>query len=541
VTLAVKVTGHVKSVVDAELPGLTGSLIASGITAADPTLWGAAAEDEASRRLGWVRAVTVSRPLVSEITALRDELVAQGVTRVVLAGMGGSSLAPEVIAQSAGVPLVILDSTAPGQVLSAIDGDAESGGLEQTVLVVSSKSGSTIETDSAKRAFEAAFRDLGIDPVGRIVVVTDPGSPLEQSARADGYRVFTADPTVGGRYSALTAFGLVPTGLAGVDIEDLLDEADATLLEVAIDSPENPALVLAAAIAGGGAHRRDKLGLVTDGSHIIGLPDWIEQLVAESTGKDGTGILPVVLLPVSPELESKPDDVQVVRFVDDAEAFHLFERHTGEVLMSGSLGAQFVVWEYATAIAGRLLGIDPFDQPDVESAKEATRGLLDTQPAPTAPVFVDRGVEVRVSDPALAASGTVAGVLEALWRTVPAAGYVSVQAYVNRLELAQLAGLRELVAADSGRPTTFGWGPRFLHSTGQFHKGGPATGVFLQIIERTDVDLEIPGRPFTFGQLIQAQAAGDASVLAEGHGRPVVTLTLTDPQVDVLSLFEAAQ
>jgi glucose-6-phosphate isomerase len=541
VTLAVKVTGHVKSVVDAELPGLTGSLIASGITAADPTLWGAAAEDEASRRLGWVRAVTVSRPLVAEITALRDELVAQGVTRVVLAGMGGSSLAPEVIAQSAGVPLVILDSTAPGQVLAAIDGDAESGGLEQTVLVVSSKSGATIETDSAKRAFEAAFRDLGIDPAGRIVVVTDPGSPLEQSARADGYRVFTADPTVGGRYSALTAFGLVPTGLAGVDIEDLLDEADATLLEVAIDSPENPALVLAAAIAGGGVHRRDKLGLVTDGSHIIGLPDWIEQLVAESTGKEGTGILPVVLLPVSPELESKPDDLQVVRFVDDAEAFHLFERHTGEVLMSGSLGAQFVVWEYATAIAGRLLGIDPFDQPDVESAKEATRGLLDAQPAPTAPVFVDRGVEVRVSDPALAASGTVAGVLEALWRTVPADGYVSVQAYVNRLELAQLAGLRELVAADSGRPTTFGWGPRFLHSTGQFHKGGPASGVFLQIIERTDVDLEIPGRPFTFGQLIQAQAAGDASVLAEGHGRPVVTLTLTDPQVDVLSLFEAAQ
>lgn len=540
-SFAVKVTGHVKSVVDAELPGLTGSLIASGITASDPTLWGTAAEDEASRRLGWVRAVTVSRPLVPEITALRDELVAQGVTRVVLAGMGGSSLAPEVIAQSAGVPLVILDSTAPGQVLAAIDGDAESGGLEKTVLVVSSKSGSTIETDSAKRAFEAAFRDLGIDPVQRIVVVTDPGSPLEQSARADGYRVFTADPTVGGRYSALTAFGLVPAGLAGVDIDDLLDEADATLLEVAIDSPENPALVLAAAIAGGGELRRDKLGLVTDGSHLIGLPDWIEQLIAESTGKQGIGILPVVLLPVSPELESTPDDLQVVRFVDDADAFHLFDRHTGEVLVSGSLGAQFVVWEYATAIAGRLLGIDPFDQPDVESAKEATRGLLDAQPAPTAPAFVVDGVEVRVSDPALAAGGTIAGVLDALWRTVPADGYVSVQAYVNRLDLAQLAGLRELVAADSGRPTTFGWGPRFLHSTGQYHKGGPANGVFLQIIERTDVDLEIPGRPFTFGQLIQAQAAGDASVLAEGHGRPVVTLTLTDPQVDVLSLFEAAQ
>jgi len=541
VTFEVKVTGHVKSVVDAELPGLVGSLVASGITAGDASLWGPAAEDEASRRLGWVQAVSVSRPLVPEITALRDEFVAQGVTRVVLAGMGGSSLAPEVIAQSAGVPLVILDSTAPGQVLAAIDGDAEAGGLAQTLLVVSSKSGSTIETDSAKRAFEAAYRDLGIDPAERIVVVTDPGSPLEQAARADGYRVFTADPTVGGRYSALTAFGLVPAGLAGVDIDDLLNEADATLLEVAIDSPENPALVLAAAIAGGGEHRRDKLGLVMDDAHLPGLPDWIEQLIAESTGKQGTGILPVVLLPVSPEVESVPDDLQIARFVDDAHKLHLFEHHHGEILVSGSLGAQFVVWEYATAIAGRMLGIDPFDQPDVESAKVAARGLLDARPAPTAPAFVVDGVEVRVSDPALAADGTVAGVLRALWAATPADGYVSIQAYVNRLDVPQLPGLRELVAADAGRPATFGWGPRFLHSTGQFHKGGPATGVFLQITERTDVDLEIPGRPFTFGQLIQAQAAGDASVLADGHGRPVVTLTLTDPQVDVLSLFEAAQ
>lgn len=540
-TFAVKVTGHAAAVVDSELPRLAGSLVASAVTAQDSTLWGPAAEDEASRRLGWVQAVSVSRPLVPEITALRDALVAQGVTRVVLAGMGGSSLAPEVITRSAGVPLVILDSTAPGQVLAAIDGDAESGGLRETVLVVSSKSGSTIETDSAKRAFEAAFRDLGIDPAERIVVVTDPGSPLEQSARADGYRVFTADPTVGGRYSALTAFGLVPAGLAGVDIDDLLDEADATLLEVAIDSPENPALVLAAAIAGGGDLRRDKLGLVTDGSHLPGLPDWIEQLIAESTGKQGTGILPVVLLPVSPELESKPDDLQVVRFVDHADAFHLFERHEGEILVSGSLGAQFVVWEYATAIAGLLLGIDPFDQPDVESAKAATRGLLDARPEPVPPALVLDGVEVRVSDPALAAGGTLASVLDALWASVPADGYVSIQAYVNRLDLPQLAGLRELVAADAGRPTTFGWGPRFLHSTGQYHKGGPANGVFLQITERTDVDLEIPGRPFTFGELINAQAAGDASVLADGHGRPVVTLTLTDPQVEVLSLFEAAQ
>ena len=477
-----------------------------------------------------------------EIEALRAELVGRGITRVVLAGMGGSSLAPEVIATTAGVPLVVLDSTAPGQVLAAIDGDSAAGGLAETVLVVSSKSGSTVETDSARRAFEAAWHDLGIDPAERIVVVTDPGSPLDTSAREAGYRVFNADPTVGGRYSALTAFGLVPSGLAGVDISELLDEAEATLLEVAIDDPRNPALVLAAAIAGSatGIPRRDKLGLVPDGTHIVGLPDWIEQLVAESTGKKGTGILPVVLLPVSPEVEQTPADLQILRLVDDAVHFQIIEQHPDEILISGSLGAQFVVWEYATAIAGRLLGIDPFDQPDVESAKEATRGLLDARPETGAPAFVEGDVEVRVSDAALAASGTLAGVLDALWARLGASGYVAIQAYVDRTAVPQLAGLRELVAADSGRPTTFGWGPRFLHSTGQYHKGGPADGVYLQILGSGEVDLEIPGRPFTFGQLIAAQAAGDASVLI-AHERPVVTLTLTDPQTDVLALFEAAQ
>jgi len=539
VSFEIHVSGHVKDVVAQTLPGLVDSLVASGITAGDAGLWGPDAEGEASRRLGWVQAVSVSRPLVAEIEALRAELAAQGVTRVVLAGMGGSSLAPEVITQTAGVPLVILDSTAPSQVLAAIDGDAETGGLEQTVLVVASKSGATIETDSARRAFEAAWTDLGIDPATRIVVVTDPGSPLDESARAAGLRVFTADPTVGGRYSALTAFGLVPAGLAGADVSELLDEAEATLLEVAIDDPRNPALVLAAAIAGGDS-KRDKLGLVSDGTHISGLPDWIEQLVAESTGKSGTGILPVVLQPLSPEVDQTPDDLQILRIVDDAEHFRLFEQNPGEILISGSLGAQFVVWEYATAIAGRLLGINPFDQPDVESAKQAARGLLDSRPQNGAPAFTESGVEVRSTDPALVSSGTLADTLEALWATLAPNGYVAIQAYVDRTELAQLAGLRELVAADSGRPTTFGWGPRFLHSTGQYHKGGPATGVFLQILAQTDVDLEIPGRPFTFGELIAAQAAGDAQVLA-AHGRPVLTLTLTDPQVEVLTLFEAAQ
>ncbi|WP_102192916.1 glucose-6-phosphate isomerase [Microbacterium aurantiacum] len=533
-TFSIHTSGAPRAAIDEVVPGLVRDLIASRLTGGDASLWGPDAEAEASIRLGWVEAVSISRPLVADIVALRHGLAAKGVNRVVLAGMGGSSLAPEVIAQTSGVPLTILDSTAPGQVLAALD-----EGLENAVLVVSSKSGSTVETDSQRRTFEAAFRDLGIDPVERIVVVTDPGSPLDASAREAGYRVFNADPNVGGRYSALTAFGLVPSGLAGVDIDELLNEAEASLLEVAVDSADNPALRLAAAIAGT-SPRRDKLGLVTDGTHINGLPDWIEQLIAESTGKRGTGILPVVLLPVSPELDALPADLQIVRLVDDANEFHLHERHPGEILVSGTLGAQFIVWEFATAIAGILLGIDPFDQPDVESAKVAARGLLDARPEQAAAVFVENGVEVRVSDPSLAVSGTVEGVLDALWAQLSADGYVSIQAYVNRLDVPQLQGLRELVAADSGRPTTFGWGPRFLHSTGQYHKGGPAQGVFLQILERTDVDLEIPERPFTFGQLIEAQAAGDAAVLAE-HGRPVVSLTITDSSADVLALFEAAQ
>ncbi|HQX35754.1 MAG TPA: glucose-6-phosphate isomerase [Microbacteriaceae bacterium] len=535
----IHVSGAPKAAVEAVVPGLVAEMVATGLTAADSSLWGPEAEAEASIRLGWLQAVSVSRPLVAEIVALRESLAAIGVDRVVLAGMGGSSLAPEVITETAGVELTVLDSTSPGQVLAALD-----GGLERTVLVVSSKSGSTVETDSQRRTFEAAFSDLGIDPAERIVVVTDPSSDLDTLATEAGYRVFRADPNVGGRYSALTAFGLVPSGLAGANIAELLDEADATLLEVAIDSPSNPALMLAAAIVGapGATPRRDKLGLVVDGSHLVGLPDWIEQLIAESTGKHGTGILPVVLLPVSPELQGElPSDMQILRFVDDAVHFRMREHHPGEILVSGTLGAQFIVWEYATAIAGRLLGINPFDQPDVESAKVAARGLLDARPAQGEPAFVEQGVEVRVSNPALAASGTIAGVLDALWAELADDGYVAVQAYVNRLEIPQLSGLREMVAADSGRPATFGWGPRFLHSTGQYHKGGPAQGVFLQITERTDVDLEIPGRPFTFGQLIEAQAAGDAAVLAEGHGRPVVTLTLTDPAVEVLTLFEAAQ
>ncbi|WP_105036737.1 glucose-6-phosphate isomerase [Cryobacterium aureum] len=527
----ISVSGAAADAVRSTVPTLVTDLVASGITALDPALWGPEAEAEAALRLGWTESVAVSRPLVAEIVELRDTLQARGVTQIALAGMGGSSLAPEVITRTAGVSLTVLDATDPGQVLAALNDN-----LVGTALVVSSKSGSTVETDSQRRVFERAFRAIGIDPAERIIVVTDPGSPLEASAREAGYRVFNADPTVGGRYSALTAFGLVPSGLAGVDVGALLDEAESVALALAVDSPENPGLVLGAAIAAT-SPRRDKLAIVSDGTHIVGFADWVEQLIAESTGKLGTGILPVVLELDAPELTETLPDVQLVRVVADAGT-ELFPDSGDEIRVSGTLGAQFLVWEYATVVAGRLLGINPFDQPDVESAKIATRGLLDARPGPEPAAFIADGIEVRGTPHVIGAASDLASAIDALLEELGPDGYVAVQAYVDRLALPELAEIRNKLAALSKRPVTFGWGPRFLHSTGQFHKGGPATAVYLQILATPTDDLDIPERPFTFGELIQAQASGDASVLAE-HGRPVLTLTLTEPKQNISTLFQA--
>ncbi|MEK6343872.1 MAG: glucose-6-phosphate isomerase, partial [Curtobacterium sp.] len=267
-----------------------------------------------------------------------------------------------------------------------------------------------------------------------------------------------------------------------------------------------------------------KIGIVPDGTHIVGFGDWVEQLLAESTGKDGKGLLPVVLGPDSPELAAGLTDLQVIRIVGSRED----ERHVaeGEVEIDGTLGGQFLVWEYAVAVAGRLIGINPFDQPDVEAAKVATRALLDDRPAPTEPAFTEGGTDVRATA-GLSVGTTIAEAVTSLLAELDATGYLAVQAYVDRTANGGLWSLRDALAARSGRPVTLGYGPRFLHSTGQYHKGGPASGVFLQIVADEAADLPIPGRSFTFGRLIQAQAAGDASVLAQ-HGRPVLTLTTTD-------------
>ncbi len=505
--LEVTVTAALLTATDAAREKLLADDVPARLLARDVQLWGDEAAGEAALRLGWLDAVEVSRAFLPELTELRDALRAEGVDRVVLCGMGGSSLAPEVICKQAGVPLTVLDSTHPDQVRSALGGD-----LTRTVVVVSSKSGGTVETDSQRRVFVEAFTSAGVEAAQRIVVVTDPGSPFAELAEAEGYRaVFLADPRVGGRYSALTAFGLVPSALAGVDVAALLDDAAAVDL-----TGDSAALLLGAALGGSG---RDKIVLDAQASDLPGFGDWAEQLVAESTGKSGTGLLPVVVEPDAPELTSGGSDVHVVRLnASDSES---------GTTVRGRLGAQFLGWEWATAIAGRLLGIDPFNQPDVESAKNAARGLLDATPGPDPALLTDRGVELRASEGLLEAVITLESAIAALLAQIEPTGYLAVMAYVDRERDAALAQVRPALARRTGRPVTFGWGPRFLHSTGQFHKGGTPNGVFLQITGAVEQDLAIPDRPFSFGDLITAQAAGDATVLAD-HGRPVLRLHVAD-------------
>lgn len=519
-SLSVAAAGAAADAVTTHVPALVADRVASRIFAQDPTLWGPAAEEEAAKRLAWVGLGRTSRHLVGQIAALRAELTEQGVDRVVLCGMGGSSLAPEVICATAGVPLVVLDSSHPDVVRAAATD------LQRTVVVVSSKSGSTVETDSQRRVFEQAFTEAGIDPAARIVVVTDPGSPLEEDARAKGQRVVTADPSVGGRYSALTAFGLVPSGLAGADVEVLLDDAESVADLLAEDDEANPALRLGAAM-GGTSPLRDKLYLVDHGTPISGLGDWAEQLIAESTGKEGKGLLPVVL--DRPGAGAPPADATVVRLVaDDGEDEVPVAPSTVDV--GGSLGAQFLLWETATAVSGRLLGINPFDQPDVESAKQAARDLMSGDGASASePDLTDGPVTVsHAGGDWLGGASTLDEAVTALLDQLdPDHGYVAVMAYLDREGDAPFAEVADALAERVDRPVTFGWGPRFLHSTGQYHKGGPATGVYIQVTDEPREDLPVPGRDFTLGEFIAAQAGGDGQVLAD-HGRPVLVLHLTD-------------
>jgi glucose-6-phosphate isomerase len=521
-----------------EVPGAStarGELVehhaSSRLAEKDPTVWGPDAEPEASIRLGWVDTFNRSRELLPVLRSLRDDL--RGLDHVVLAGMGGSSLAPEVIARTLGVGLTVLDTTDPHQIRAAL-----ADRLDRTVVVISSKSGSTVETDSHRRAYWQAFTDYGIaEPGRRFVVVTDPGSPLEATAREMGAHIVLADPNVGGRYSALTAFGLVPTALAGVDVAELLDQAEEFAKSLGREDGENPSLALGAALGAAAAAGRDKVSLVDDGTGIRGLGDWAEQLIAESTGKQGTGILPVVVeTPGAPGATG--DDVLTVTLGGQLGPGWPSPGVAAHLCVNGSLGAQFLAWEAAVALSGRVLGINPFDQPNVAESKENTSRILGSGGAPhSAPLFVEGAVEVH-GDQAGGAT-TLRDALAWFVRGIDPTGYLAVMAYLDRIGDVGVARVRPALATATGRPVTFGWGPRFLHSTGQYHKGGPANGSFLQITGAVTDDLPVPDRPYTFGQLQAAQAGGDRQALS-GRGRPLLWLHLTDRIAGAAQLLAAA-
>ena len=503
---------------EAEVGRLLEARVPSRLAAKDASLF--TDDEQPVPRMGWVDLPQRAAELVDEIEALRTRLEAQGLRSISLTGMGGSSLAPEVMAQSAGVRLEVVDSTDPNQVAEAIGTD-----LSHTVLIVASKSGTTIETDAIRRAFSAAFESVGIDPASRLIAITDPGTELDALATEQGFlATFHADATVGGRYSALSAFGLVPAGLAGVDVRVIAESAAEAVGGLGTDAPDNPAVQFGTWLGIGHARATEKLVLAETTPALSGMSKWVEQLVAESLGKDGQGILPVVV-----------DGAADVGFFDArADAMLCTLGPATEVEapsgfnseLEGDLGELFVFWEFATAIAGYSIGVDPFDQPDVEAAKEHARQALShgSSAAPPQPSFREEQVEVFGE---FEEATDLVGAIGELFAQVDEYGFVGVQAFLDRIAEADAEGLRALVSQHSGVQTTFGFGPRYLHSTGQYHKGGHPNGVFLQITAEPRTDLLVPGRPYGFTELQRAQALGDAAALRE-KGRPVLRVHLLD-------------
>jgi len=477
----------------------------------DSTIWGPAAQAEASIRLNWIDLPESSRELLPQFDALaakhRDK------SSVILCGMGGSSLGPEVIAQTFSKKLFVLDSTDPDYVAHALKAD-----LSKTVVVVSSKSGSTIETASQRALFEGAFKDAGLNPVDHMVFVTDPGSPLDKDVRDSGFAVVNADPNVGGRFSVLSPFGLVPAALIDVDVSVLLDNASDTKAAFFADSQ------LMCDIAYLLTYVADQYVAYTDqGSGMPGLSDWIEQLVAESTGKNQIGRLPIVA-------ESSQHGLE-------GNAFTIAFTGNADLVVEGDLASQFIVWEWVTALVGAALAIDPFNQPNVTEAKEQTSALLSEWKG-VLPTFTGDATVGALEIFGAGSNATVA--LSQLISKIPANGYIAVMAYLDRKDDVAISELRAILASKSGRPVTFGWGPRFLHSTGQFHKGGQQNGVFLQITGDAKKDIAIPGQNYGFKTLVAAQALGDGKALAS-RKYPLLRFNCTNRAVGISELLEAAK
>ncbi len=544
------------SAVAARLSRWADERVAERLWSRDGSLWAASGKPpaEVAAWLGWLDLPVAMQDRVGELERIAREVRDDGYTRAAVLGMGGSSLAPELFshvfgdslgasAAGAGLELRILDSTHP----DAVRGFREWAESARTIFCVSSKSGSTTEPN----AFHAAMSAHA--PALDFIAITDPGSSLADLARSQGFRAIVEGPTdVGGRYSALSVFGLLPAALHGVDLRALLARAVAMADACRRPATENPGLQLGAAMGEAALAGRDKLTILSS-PRLASLGDWIEQLVAESTGKAGRGIIPVVGEPLG-DAEAYGADRQfdVIGLAGDAdlESQSLADElerlgHPVEWLELPDrldIGAEFMRWEIATAAAGMLLEIDPFDQPNVQEAKDATRALLDVYrangalPQP-APMVAEAGIAAYGDATVLDDPVTVEGALRALLETAGPSDYFALLAYLpaDLGTVEQLQRMRALVRDRVGLATTLGIGPRFLHSTGQLHKGGPPSGIFLQLTAEPRRDLPIPGWAESFGTLIAAQAAGDLAAL-QRRGRRVLRLHLADPEAGLARL-----
>ncbi len=517
----------------------------------DPSVWkkdDANVQQGIKNRLGWLDTAHVMQERAADLTGFARQVKDEGYTSVVLLGMGGSSLAAEVMYRVFGTAesyprFFMLDSTEPGTI-AAIERRIEPG---NTLFLVSTKSGDTTETLSFYRYFrEKVDAAKGAKAGENFAAITDPGSPLETLAKKEGFRkTFLNMPDVGGRYSALTYSGLVPAGLMGIDIAALLNKVDAMARVSApgVSPKDNPGVWLGAVIGECYKEGRDKVTITTSPDlDSFGL--WAEQLIAESTGKEGKGVVPVVGEPLGRPSAYGHDRLFVYLHVDGSSESH--QEHALQKLedtghpvvrlnMSSKLdlGAEFFRWEMAVAVAGAIIGINPFNEPNVQESKDNTKSLLDVfekqRRLPEGdPILEADGLALYGNGEALSragSQGTLQSALQAFFSTVRQGDYVAIMAYIPSTgEQEELLHDARVAIRDGLRvATTFGYGPRFLHSTGQLHKGGPNRGAFIQVTSDSKRDLPVPGASYSFGTLIRAQAMGDFQTLQE-HGRRAICL-----------------